>query len=259
MTDEFPEVKHVIMDEVQNFAAEDGDWLEKARKLVRSDGREKDPGYLWLFIDNNQLNHSFPTGIPNESQRIPYFQLTKVIRNSKTIFDRSMKFIPEDAKSKIELGHDFPGDKVKGEKYSEGESSLNRLNRVLTNLLSSEGFSEGDIAVLYGKEDCIPSNLSTKLDLTTVTAEENSSNHLVVSTLRKYSGLERPVVVIVDLMKSLPYGSVPDGCAYCAVTRAMVKLVVIEQKSATNNTVQLARADLVPGLKWVLPWAGIAF
>ena len=80
----------------------------------------------------------------------------------------------------------------------------------------------------------IPRYLSAKLGLTTVTAEENSSNHLVVSTLRMYSGLERPVVVMVDLMKSLPYGSYPNRSMYCAVTRAMVKLVVIGQKVATD-------------------------
>lgn len=30
----FPNVHHVILDEVQNYRSEDGDWLEKARTLV---------------------------------------------------------------------------------------------------------------------------------------------------------------------------------------------------------------------------------
>ena len=226
----FPEVKHVIMDEVQNFRAEDGDWLQEARRLVRSDGRENDPGYLWLFIDNNQINHFFKTGIPNESHQIPHFRLERVFRNSKTIFDYSMDFIPDEAKSKIKLGHDFCGDGVKGATYPIGEYHHICLERVLRNLFV-EGFSERDITVLYGKENCIPLDLSTKLGLRlTVTAEENSSDYLVVSTLRKYSGLERPVVVLVDLMKSLPKRSDPNSSAYCAVTRAMVKLVVIKQR-----------------------------
>ena len=229
MTYKFPEVKHVIMDEVQNFRDEDGEWLPEARRLVRSDGREKDPGYLWLFIDNSQLNHSFKNSFPIESRQVPFVRLKKVIRNSKRIFDYSMKFIPDEAKSKIELGHDFRGDKVKREKYAGGErSQLSCLKRVLTSLFS-EGFREGDIAVLYGKGDCIPSDLFSKLGHITVTAEENSSNYLVVSTLRMYSGLERPVVVMVDLKQSLPYGSYLDSSTYCAVTRAMVKLVFIDQ------------------------------
>ena len=229
MTDWFPEVKHVIMDEVQNFRAEDGDWLREARRLVVSDDPDKEPGYLWLFIDNSQLNHSFEKGIPIERQQIPDFRLKKVIRNSKRIFDYSMEFMPDKAKSKIVLGHDFRGDKVKHEKYSKGESQHICLQGVLKTLFT-EGFSEGDIAVLYGKGDCIPGNLSIKLGFRTVPAEENNTNHLVVSTLRMYSGLERPVVVLVDLNQSLPYRSYASRSKYCAVTRAMVKLVVIEQE-----------------------------
>ena len=226
MTSYVLDVKHVIMDEVQNFRAEDGDWLREARRLVCSDGRYRDPGYLWLFIDNSQLNHSFERGIPIETCQIPYFRLKKVIRNSKRIFDYSMKFMPDEAKSKVELGHDFRGGKVKIEKYSGRESQLQCLKRVLTTLFN-EGFGKSDVAVLYGKEDCIPINISSRLGLTTVTAEKNDSNYLVVSTLRMFSGLERPVVVIVDLNESLPYGSYRYGSMYCAVTRAMVKLVVI--------------------------------
>ena len=227
MTSYVLDVKHVIMDEVQNFRAEDGDWLREARRLVCPDGRYRDPGYLWLFIDNSQLNHSFERGIPIEAFQIPYFRLEKVIRNSKRIFDYSMKFMSDEAKSKVELGHDFRGGNVKIEKYSGRESQLQCLKRVLTTLFN-EGFGKGDVAVLYGKEDCIPNNISLELGLTTVTAEKNDSNYLVVSTLRKYSGLERPVVVTVDLNESLPYGSIPSRSMYCAVTRAMVKLVVIQ-------------------------------
>jgi len=229
MTSYFPDVKHVIMDEVQNFRAEDGDWLREARRLVCSDGCSRDPGYLWLFIDNSQINHSFERGIPIETRQIPYFRLKKVIRNSQRIFDYSMKFMPDEAKSKVELGHDFRGGKVKLEKYSGRESQLQSLKRVLTTLFN-EGFGKGDVVVLYGQEDCIPNDMSFKLGLTIVTAEENNSNYLVVSTFRKYSGLERPVVVTVDLEESLPYGSIPSRSMYCAVTRAMVKLVVIKPK-----------------------------
>ena len=35
MEETFPQIRHVILDEVQNFQAEDGDWLRKARALVK--------------------------------------------------------------------------------------------------------------------------------------------------------------------------------------------------------------------------------
>ena len=35
MEERFPQIRHVILDEVQNFLAKDGDWLGKARTLVK--------------------------------------------------------------------------------------------------------------------------------------------------------------------------------------------------------------------------------
>ncbi|CAH3172343.1 unnamed protein product [Porites lobata] len=110
---DFSFTKHVILDEVQNFRDEDGDWLGKARRVVRQHANdsecesgsnstdspsvcerrgevsgesesdeesnpdtdsdaELDPecndskreGYLWSFLDRNQINHRFKTGIP---------------------------------------------------------------------------------------------------------------------------------------------------------------------------------------------------
>lgn len=68
----------------------------------------------------------------------------------------------------------------------------------MINLLS-EGFRKGDIVVLYGKGDCIFSDFFIKLDFFIKIVEENSFNYFVVSILCKYSGLERLVIVMVDL------------------------------------------------------------
>lgn len=227
----YSNVKHVIMDEVQNFRAEDGDWLKKARALVQAppDDPDGDPGYLWLFIDNSQLNHYYPTGIPVEKKQKPHFLLTKVIRNSKYIFEYAKKYINNNA----ELGHDFPGDEVTHVTYSGGERPpLKALRKVLQSL-SDEGYSKGDIVVLYGKWDCIPSDLKSELDRGEISdATENHSKRLVVSTIRMYSGLGRPVVVLVNLRKSLPYKGIEDPFYYCGITRAMVKLVILEQQTS---------------------------
>lgn len=229
MTYGYSWVKHVVMDEVQSFRAEDGDWLEKARRLVGASScdPDKDSGFLWLFIDNSQVNHSYETGIPHERRQVPHFRLKKVIRNSKTIFEFSKDFIPDNAAKKIELGHDFPGDEVKRVNCKRPKLT-SHLKRVLKSLFT-EGYSEGEIAVLYGKEDCIPDDLCSELNLLRIVdAEDDNLDCLVVSTLRMYSGLDRPVVVLVNLRKTLPYRSLPWSSNYCAVTRAMVKLVIID-------------------------------
>ena len=237
-------VKHVIMDEVQSFTDEDrnqGDenWLQKARELVRqhSDGHGDDPGYLWLFIDNRQIHHCFRTGIPPEEQQQPWFPLKKIIRNSKSIFDyASKRFLDKDALNEIEMGHDFEGEEVLVKSYQKGNEVF-ALRKVIISL-RTDGYSDGDIAILYGKGKSIPKDLERKLNIgKVVEAKQNDSENLVVSTFRMYSGLERPVVVLVNLFKkeSRPNGSYLNPVIYCSATRAMVKLVILNEMQPTSQ------------------------
>ena len=191
------------------------------------------PGHLWCFIDICQKSHDFPSGIPDESQQRPHFRLKKVIRNSTKIFKHAKKYlVDDDSKDKVEIGHDFDGDDVWLISYSRSETTeLDVLQTTLCQLLK-EGYSERDIAVLFLKNDKIPSEdeLSAKLnDLSWRPAKDNDSENIVISTVLKYSGLERPVVVLVNVHRPL-FRRQTDSFIYGAVTRAMVKLVVIRCK-----------------------------
>ena len=314
----FPDVKHVVLDEVQNYRRENGDWLQKARTLALQHCRDRDQGhqdsglvldydskldgissdsdsemeesdptsyspptaessvhlkndkdegstrdttsesdsgseldrfecriskpsdtdrvnsgqgFLWIFIDKNQVNHGYPTGIPNEIHQHPSFYLTKVIRNSKQISNWAKSYLSDNSARQIEMGHDFDGEKPIFKRYSRGEEMAS-LKEVLLSLFK-EGYSERDIAILYSKEDCIPKrqDLCSQMRLPEVVdAEGNDSECLLVSTFRKYSGLERPVVILVNIIASLPYRSSPTASIYCAITRAMVKVISLEQR-----------------------------
>ena len=188
------------------------------------------PGHLWCFIDICQKSHDFPSGIPDKSQQRPHFRLKKVIRNSTKIFQHAKKYlVDDDSKDKVEIGHDFDGDDVWPIFYSRSEKTeLDVLQTTLCQLLK-EGYSEGDIAVLFLKNDKIPSEdeLSAKLNgLSWRPAKDNDSENIVISTVLKYSGLERPVVVLVNVHRPL-YRRNLHSFIYGAVTRAMVKLVII--------------------------------
>ena len=288
---EYPGVKHVILDEVQCFRAEDGDWLRKARMLVRqhandpepessfasefesgsptemesgseesesesemactsaleaelgsessspcpdlaADGKDS-PGFLWMFIDNGQTNHGFPTGIPSVNAQNPSFRLTKVIRNSKRIFNYAKTFLRENLASQIEVGHDFEGEKEIRIKYPRGKQ-LVWLNDALQTLWQ-KGYRKGEIAILYGKEEEIPDRLCLLRTLSlenVVDAKDDHCEDVVVSTFRKYSGLDRPVVILMDIKASAvaSYNCKPNESMYCAVTRAMAKLIVMEEE-----------------------------
>ena len=191
------------------------------------------PGHLWCFVDIYQKSHDFPSGIPDESQQRPHIRLKKVIRNSAKIFKHAKKYLVDnDSKDEVEIGHDFDGDDVWPISYSRSETTeLDVLQTTLCQLLK-EGYSERDIAVLFLKNDKIPSEdeLSAKLNgLSWRPAKDNDSENIVISTVLKYSGLERPVVVLVNVHRPL-YRRQKDSFIYGAVTRAMVKLVVIRCK-----------------------------
>ena len=297
MTYEYPEAKHVILDEVQCFRDENGDWLGKARMLVRQHANNPEPdsgfasefepgspaemepgsvmqwgseesesesemecrsksvaelgpglrspcpdhatdvkdspGFLWIFIDHDQINHLYPTGIPSVNEQNPSFRLRKVVRNSKRIFDHAKRFLSENVASQIEVGHDFEGEEVVHIKYQR-DRQLASLNDVLQTLFQT-GYSKGEIAVLYGKEVRIPDRLSLLSELkleNVVDAEDDHCEDVVVSTFRKYSGLDRPVVILMDIHASVvaSYKCQPNASKYCAATRAMAKLVVMEAK-----------------------------
>lgn len=225
----FPEARHVVMDEVHNYEQPDPreSWYQKAKQIVRQHDPDN-PGYFWLFADKCQTDHTFRTGMPPEAQQQPSFRLTKVIRNSGKIFNYSNKYLPEDeVKSALVLGHDFQGETVKVVPYSKSTKSQSAVLNERFRALFREGYITGDIAVLFAKQGCISERLLRELDVTTCTARNNSSNGVVVSTVNKYSGLERPVVILFDLECSIPYRRVRGRFLYSAVTRAMVKLIII--------------------------------
>ena len=311
MEERFSQIRHVILDEVHNFQAKDGDWLGKARTLVRqhleressdddyaSDNEkvsesssesetEQDnpdtnsvagpdpehsiwqndgPGYLWCFMDKGQsILKKSETGIPQRLRQT--FLLRKVIRNSKRIFEHAEKFldrrtwslpvprhvrIAKELSAKdptrmaeinswekaygfrkeksVTIGHDFDGEQSE-EEYSRGER-IACLIGVLESLLK-EGYSKGDIAVLCLTEPLEGNELKQLQEFTlTVNAERNDDDNVVLSTVREYGGLERPIVVIVR--ESFDYNSKDvshNRVNYCAFTRGMVKLITLKEKS----------------------------
>lgn len=100
----------------------------------------------------------------------------------------------------------------------------------------NNGYSHGDIAVLFLKKERIPfDDLSVALNGSPWTpAEGNDLDVIVVSTVLKYSGLDRPVLVLVDVDETL-YRRQVHPFLFSAVTRAMVKLIIIQEKRQDSH------------------------
>ena len=193
------------------------------------------PTQSFIYPLTYSLSFFLPSllGIPDKTRRKPHFRLRKVIRNSTKIFKHAKNYLVDhDSKNKVEIGHDFVGDDVRTLYYSKSETT--ELDVLFTTLcqLFEEGYNERDIAVLFLKHDKIPSNdrLSAKLNgLSWRSAKDNDSENIVISSVLKYSGLERPVVVLVNVHRP-PCKFRKFPFTYGAVTRAMVKLVIIQCK-----------------------------
>nr|XP_006219271.1 protein SLFN14 [Vicugna pacos] len=76
MRGEFPKIKHIVMDETENFCSKYGDWYVKARSIthpkVRGTGSENlHHGILWLFLDPFQVHHADSNGLPPPSAQFP--------------------------------------------------------------------------------------------------------------------------------------------------------------------------------------------
>ncbi|XP_029214056.2 schlafen family member 5-like [Acropora millepora] len=235
MQHQFPEARHVIMDEAHDYEQPDPEqsWYEKAKGIVEQPDPDKS-GYLWFFTDEEQRDHNFRTGMPPEDMQQPEFRLKCVIRNSGTIFKYTLKHLGQQGgiiNDDLFLGHDFEGENVATRYYTSSKQSQSDVLTKTVRGLLDEGYRPRDLAVLFSKGDLIPNNLSFGSDCRIGTAKENSSCELVVSAVKKYSGLDRPVVVLVDLECTLPYGRILHSFQYSAQTRAMVKLVIIRCES----------------------------
>ena len=103
---------------------------------------------------------------------------------------------------------------------------------VLESLLK-EGYSKGDIAVLCLTEPLEGNELKQLQEFTlTVNAERNDDDNIVLSTVREYGGLERPIVVVVrESFDDDSKDVLRNRVNYCAFTRAMVKLITLKEKS----------------------------
>ena len=218
-------------------------------------------------MDKGQsISKKSETGIPQRLRQT--FRLRKVIRNSKRIFEHAEKYLdrrtwpraetagyrrmkkPAESfgpgykfqleqqerridvrrEKSVTIGHDFDGEQSVVE-YSKGER-IACLIGVLESLLK-EGYSKGDIAVLCLTEPLEGNELKQLQEFTlTVNAERNDDDNIVLSTVREYGGLERPIVVIV--LESFDYNSKDvsrNRVNYCAFTRGMVKLITLKEKS----------------------------
>ncbi|XP_032902277.1 schlafen family member 13-like [Amblyraja radiata] len=239
MKGEFPNVKHIVVDEAQNFRNEDGGWYNKAQALrTNKETHPNGPGVFWIFMDQFQTSHVFKTGLPGIDFQDPKEELTIVVRNAKKIHNVVLEHINKSLKSRIE-GSRFLEKLAQSTKCNHsfaGEAEINNemtqmeiVNKIAEQIQSyfKEGYAREDIAILCRtSKECewYHDSLEAKLKTQILKADKILENAIVLDSLRRFSGLERTIVFAINPVPHPAQSVLTSNIVVCVASRARTKL-----------------------------------
>uniref|UniRef100_A0A8B9P4X8 Schlafen family member 13 n=1 Tax=Apteryx owenii TaxID=8824 RepID=A0A8B9P4X8_APTOW len=244
LTKSFDEVKHIIIDEAQNFQDGGGDWYNKAWTLTSSQHLPK-PGILWIFLDYLQTSHCFSTGLPPVQWHDPVESLTKVVRNANSIYcyvketmedivKNSILNIPkqrlEELLCKATCAHAVQGcirKESKLDKYEIAKYVVEHCHRYL-----KMGYAEKDIAILCYRDEevraysqILKSQMKkSKLNMSLTKMEGGLEMHAVLDSIRRFSGLERSIVFGIIPVPIPSQEEIFRNILVCVASRANLQL-----------------------------------
>ncbi|NWR38681.1 SLN13 protein, partial [Tachuris rubrigastra] len=236
----FPHVKHIVVDEAQNFRRDEGDWYQRARSIVKRSG-----GIFWVFVDFFQTTYPCDCGL-YFAKMDPLEWLTKMVRNAKEICHVMLNLmrgiiqtrnidmpceVLEELLKQAECAHSLSGS------FREQNIRSDELAKYVAEHCKSyleHGYRLGNIAILCSTQPAaehfrrelqpeLERQLSKcRVKLTLGLAEDISKNVIVLDSIRRFSGLERTIVFVIH-----PYtaqGQLFDNLVLCAVSRANTKV-----------------------------------
>ncbi|KAG9464704.1 hypothetical protein GDO78_019521, partial [Eleutherodactylus coqui] len=198
-------VKHIVVDEAQNFRLEKGNWFTKAKDITI-----KSNGVFWIFLDHFQKCHNKFTGLPEWRSQHKYI-LTKVVRCPQLIYSKMHEKMKTLA-TKFWLS------------FLNNVMEDSKCCHEIEGFYTMKSLSKANI-VNYVSENCdkyLSEGYAQK-------AEEISRNAILVDSVRRFSGLECLIVFAIDPVST--YGYVNENLFICAASRATGKLHVLYEKN----------------------------
>ncbi|NXP03589.1 SLN13 protein, partial [Thinocorus orbignyianus] len=241
----FDYVKHIIIDEAQNFQAGEGDWYGKALALTSSPDLPE-PGFLWIFLDYLQTSHCFPTGLPEAKWHDPVESLTKVVRNASDIYryligkmemivEHTTLNIPRERLAKL-LHRTTCTYAVKGcIKIVEKPRDRDEIAKYVAEqcrMYLKKGYSEKDIAILCYRDvevqayhGILASEMrKSKLRISLRNIEEGLEKQAILDSVRRFSGLERSIIFGILPRVFLYQEIILENILVCIASRANLNL-----------------------------------
>lgn len=182
----------IIIDEAQQFRPE---WWDVIPFLSKDPSSQR----LYIFFDNEQrIYQEKKYTIPGEDEA---FELTINLRNTTSIHSQATRFIKN--KEYSENNH-IQGDPVEYISYKSISEMGKKLRKILHNLIVEGRVSAKDIIILTGrvKYDSDFKQLVEKGNTLGVyqliESETDQQNFIRYTSIHKYRGLERKVVILTD-------------------------------------------------------------
>lgn len=245
LTKDKVKVKHIVVDEAQNFCTEDGDWYNKANSIIKQSG-----GIFWVFLDYFQAYHNKGTGLPECNDQNKHI-LSEVVRSPQSVYNIILEQMKEIASRSNE---DFLSEQIKSCGCSHGIDGFYKTSGLpkaeIVKYVSkkcerylSRGYSQKDIAILFNTKDAVDhykgrlyNELSRHARKRKVllrrfrNAEHISRDAILVDSVRRFSGLESPIVFAINPASKFWDGSYNINLFVCAASRATNRLHVIYEK-----------------------------
>uniref|UniRef100_A0A3B3S1P3 Uncharacterized protein n=1 Tax=Paramormyrops kingsleyae TaxID=1676925 RepID=A0A3B3S1P3_9TELE len=248
LKEEFPDIKHIIVDEAQNFRLEEENWYEKAERIVLPKN-----GVFWVFLDYFQQSHTKFNGLPSPSSQTNKIVLDKSLRNSVAVHNEVCKQLDRITQSTFYFGNDVKNHMEKMIRqnncmylfqgfYKEITGKENSILSRLTSLvekLRSQGNSPKDLAILVSTLDDVSryqTHLKSTTDLPLGSAEEIDEKVVVVDSVCRFSGLERNIVIVIKpLVYHWYHHQINEQFLVSAISRARIQLYVISAEQRPNS------------------------
>ncbi len=205
----------ILVDEAQDFKK---DWWIPIFDLLK----HKSKSALWAFTDPLQNVYGLSNYLEDFDMRPS--NLKRNCRNTKVIAEYSYNFVDQ----KPEMFNTSPeGDKIYIKRVQSSDEQMSALDNILTKLIKAEKIDPEDIAILSGLSESKNNIWKNRKQLSfKITKSSKRNGEIYFSTIKKFKGLDKDVVILADISRSLDSKDMYTGCS-----RAKNKLYIIELSS----------------------------
>jgi hypothetical protein len=204
----------IIVDEGQDFS--DVRWLCLQQLL-----RNPEDGIFYIFFDSEQGIYEQGSNLP---VRISDTVLTRNCRNTDQIHQQLLDYYPGlDKPRSSEIGG-FEPEKFPIERHETAKT----LRQTFERLFNHEGLPTSDVVVLtFASQSRSVLEQDQRVGSYLLTWEKPEyDNHVQVSSVQRFKGLERPIVILIPEIEHIPRDAW-DRLLYVGISRARQHLIVI--------------------------------